>query len=227
MWVFKSKVRNTYLATNPKVLGQTLLKQPTLERYVARWRYIHFLEKEINLDWGPEYIMLVRNPFTRLESFFREKLRQKVLLTEEVVPYTLKRHQQIFYEYLGLRDNDPEAMKVKRLLEFRFSEFIKVIPYVYRAEDHIAPQTYNFSRHFLGFNWRMKMNRIVQVEDSDSMQWLAQYLKLDLSIRANSSAHIKELLEWNNESVEIVRRIYQDDFRVFGYPLTPPSNIDR
>jgi hypothetical protein len=78
MWVFKSLIRKSYLATNPKVLGQTLLRQKNLVRFTSRRRYIHFLQKEISIEFGPEYVMLVRNPYKRVESYFKEKLRQKV-----------------------------------------------------------------------------------------------------------------------------------------------------
>jgi hypothetical protein len=36
------------------------------------------LAEEVRPEFGPEYIMLVRNPYRRLESFFKEKLRQRL-----------------------------------------------------------------------------------------------------------------------------------------------------
>lgn len=222
MWIFRSKIRNCYLAANPKVLTQTLLRQKNLIRFTSKRRYVHFLLKEVSIEAGPEYIMLVRNPFKRVESYFREKLRQKVRLVFDQPPYVLKRHQTIFYPYLGLTEEDSLQKKHDRLLALDFKSFVRALPDVFAVEDHLAPQTRNFSRSILGKSFTMKMNRYVQIERKSEMEDLARYLGLDLSIRLNSSADINEPIVWDDESVEIIKRIYEDDFTTFGYS---PSDL--
>ena len=58
------------------------------------------LAKEVSPEFGSEYIMLVRKPDRRLESFFKEKLRQKVKMVFNENAYILKRHLEIFYPYV-------------------------------------------------------------------------------------------------------------------------------
>jgi hypothetical protein len=225
MWVFKSLVRNSYLATNPKVMGSTLLHQTALVRYTSKARYIHFLLKELSMGMGPEYIMLVRNPYYRVESYFREKLRQKVKRVLSVdKPYILKRHQEIFYPFLGIKKDDSNEVKVEALLSLEFNDFISLLPKVYEIEDHLAPQTYNFTRSVIGFKRIMKMNRYIHVENRQEMAWLSDYLKLDFSLRVNSSLEESNNdLIWSSQSIEIVKKLYREDFRVFGYGIDYPS----
>lgn len=217
MWIFKSTIKNCYLAANPKVMTQTLLRQKNLVRFTSKKRYMHFLLKEISLHAGPEYFMLVRNPYNRLESYFKEKLRQKVKMVFDETPYILKRHQTIFYPYVGLTEGDSLERKHDRLLQFDFKRFIHALPEVYRVEDHLAPQTTNFSRSFLGKTFTMKMNRYVRIENKDEFGDVASYLELDFSVRLNSSAGVDEKIEWDNETEAIVQRIYRKDFETFGY----------
>jgi len=170
--------------------------------------------------------MLVRNPYLRIESYFKEKLRQKVrMVFDEAKPYVLKRHQEIFYPYLGLKQSDPLEAKVASLLQFSFKDFVARIPEVYIVEDHLTPQTLNFTRTIMGVQYTMKMNRYVHVENRKEMEWLANRFELDLSIRVNStSSEASEMIEWDSESVAIVRKIYVRDFQILGYDVDYPKS---
>lgn len=224
MWVFKSKIRNSFLAANPKVLTQTLLHQKTLERYLSKKRLVHFIVKEIHRSVGPEYVMIVRNPYKRVESFFKEKLRQKVaLVLNKNNPYKLKRHQTIFYEYLKIDPSDSLENQVKSLMCLDFRSFVKLIPELYKKEDHLAPQTYNFSRSLFGIYRTMKMNKYIRIESIDELDWLASYFSLDLSVRNNDSSDVKDNIQWDNESIAIVQQVYQSDFNTFKYDLNYPG----
>jgi hypothetical protein len=179
------------------------------------------LAKEVSPSFGPEYVMLVRNPYRRLESFFKEKLRQKVKMVFDDDPYILKRHQEIFYDYLKIKPLDPLEVKAAALLKLTFKEFIMNIEKVYKIEDHLAPQTLNFSRGLLGIDRVMRMNKYVHLENADEMKWLADYFKLDLSIRINTSHEINDSMAWDDESIAVVKNIFRKDFDTFGYNVEP------
>ena len=88
---------------------------------------------------------------------------------------------------------------------------------VYKFEDHIAPQTLNFSRGVLGLDRVMRINRYIHLENPDEMKWLADYFKLDLSIRVNATSEISDKIEWDPESIAIVKEVFRKDFEIFGY----------
>lgn len=216
MFVFKSKLKNTYIATNPKVLTRTLYDQKELSRYVSKKRYFHFLLNKFSI--GPNYIFLSRDPYSRIESFFKEKLRQKVkMVLDKDNPYQLKRHQEIFYPFFNIDSSYPDSLKVEKLLNIDFNEFIRIIPRVYKIEDHLNLQTDNFSRKFLNLNLGPNFSTIVHIEDKEAMSSLASELKLDLSRRNNSSEDVDDILIWNKRSIEIVNDLYQKDFEILGY----------
>jgi len=179
------------------------------------------------VNLGPEYIMLVRNPYLRVESYFREKLRQKVRrVFDQENPYILKRHQEIFYPYIGLKVADSLDRKAEGLLNFSFRDFVLKIPDVCLKEDHLAPQTHNFSRRILGIERTMKMNRFVHVENQAEMAWLANHLGLDLSIHVNSSlSENDETIRWDNESMQVVKSVYTRDFEIMGYDMNDVSFV--
>jgi len=181
------------------------------------------LAKEVSPSMGPEYVMLVRNPYKRLESFFKEKLRQKVKMVFDDDPYILKRHQEVFYSYLKIKSSDPLEVKAAALLKLTFKEFIMNVRDVYKIEDHISPQTLNFSRSLMGVNRVMRMNKYVHLENADEMKWLADYFKLDLSIRINTTHEIDDAIEWDDESISVVKEIFRKDFDTFSYSVEPDA----
>ena len=162
MYVFKSQVRDSYLATNPKVLTRTLLSQKSLARVTGKIRYAHMIAKNINPALGPEYIMLARNPFLRVESFFKEKLRLRVRQAlDPVDPYLLKRHQELFYPRANIAQGDSLEDKVRKLLSIRFEDFVEELPKVIEYDDHLRSQTGNFAKSFFRKKFYFPMNRYV------------------------------------------------------------------
>ena len=67
----------------------------------------------------------------------------------------------------------------------------------------------------------MRMNKYVHLENADEMKWLADYFKLDLSVRINTTHEINDSIEWDDESVAVVKNIFKKDFETFGYRVEP------
>ena len=117
--------------------------------------------------------------------------------------------------------SDSLENKVSGLLKLSFKDSIMNVKAVYKFEDHIAPQTLNFSRGVFGLDRVMRMNRYIHLENPDEMKWLADYFKLDLSIRVNATSGISDEVEWDAESIAIVKEVFRKDFEIFGYELEP------
>ena len=78
-----------------------------------------------------------------------------------------------------------------------------------------------FHVEFFGLDRVMRMNRYIHLENPDEMKWLADYFKLDLSIRVNATSGISDEVEWDAESIAIVKEVFRKDFEIFGYELEP------
>lgn len=218
MFVYKSKINGDFIAANPKVLTSTLDSQKNILRYFSKKRYIHFVCQNIGVSAGGKYFFLARNPFSRIESYFNEKLRQKVLkVLDQVQPYQLKRHQEIFYPYLNIDDNISDEEKVKKLLELNFNDFVELLQKVHRKEDHLSLQSDNYTRNLLGIRLRPKFENILHVERERDLDFLSNHFELNLGIRKNTSNDEKDEIVWSDKSIQIVKNLYHNDFELLGY----------
>lgn len=199
-------------------MTRTLLRQPTLERVLSKKRYLHFAANTVSL--GPDYTLLARNPYDRLESFFREKLRRRARgALDPDDPSRLKRAQTIFFPALGVSVADPIEAQVEALLSLDFERFVCLLPDVATLDDHLAPQTSNYSRRLLGRSWLLPFDHVVRIEDPETMGRLADDFQLDLATRFNATPG--ESIDWSPAAREIVNDVYRRDFERLGYEPVP------
>lgn len=219
MFSFYNRDLNYFLSTNTKVLTRTLLKQGCLER-VGNWpMFLFSLFSNFRLSKTPHYF-LVRNPYDRVESFFKEKLRQKVLQTTSDPPYILKLHQQIFYPFAGVLEQDPVPVIQQKLLELSFQQYIKALPQVYLLDEHLRPQAHSLRRKLRGMiPFTLPVTRFFPIEQSSTMMFMTDQLKLNIGIHENPSVDMRNEIAWTAELRKIVNDLYRDDFRRFQYGL--------
>ena len=218
MFVYKSKINGDFIAANPKVLTSTLDSQKNIQRYFSKKRYIHFVCQNIGISVDGKYFFLTRNPFSRIESYFKEKLRQKVLkVFDEDHPYQLKRHQEIFYPYLNIDDNTSDEEKVKKLLELNFNHFVELLKKVYKKEDHLSLQSDNYTRNLMGIKVRPKFENILHIERKRDLDFLSNHFELNLGIRKNTSNDENNEILWSDKSIQIIQNLYHNDFELLGY----------
>lgn len=175
----------------------TLRKQPELKK----------LKEELIWLYSPKVnYVLGRNPYSRLESFYRDKLHKDLGLDKKLV-----RSQKIFYKPLGIKSNDTKDSIIKRLSEITFEEFIDLLPQVYMKNRHLHPQT-------LIFKNRKNVHKL-KLEDDNDMEFMNNVLGINTQMKANSTSKAKFDLKWNSKMFEIVNQLYNDDFYYFGYEI--------
>lgn len=226
MYTFYNNRRGYFLSTNTKVLSSTLFRQEELERASRWYELINNFKKRLGVFQNQPHYLLVRNPFTRLESFFREKLRSKVaLITSKETPYRIKLHQRIFFRFAKIKEDEPDYVKKEKLENFSWNQFISALPKVYRLDAHLRPQSKILNptiRHILPV--KIYYDRIFKIENSDDMNDLSN-LGINLSIKANRTSKENSEICWNHHMIELVQNIYKDDFLNFKYDFEYPHNI--
>lgn len=55
------------------------------------------------------------------------------------------------------------------------------------------------------------------MENPDDMRFLSEKLQLDMEIRANSTEKNEKHIHWDKDLADIVNRIYEKDFKLYGY----------
>lgn len=183
-----------FLSLNFKVMYTTMKKQKDLKKVLWIRPLLSKYDK----------YFIVRNPYDRLESFYRDKLgkdvnHQKIWLSS----------QKIYFEPLEITDS-PDEIKMQVIRDMTFEQFIRILSMNYMKNRHLHPQY----KIFTG----LKPKRILKMENPDDLRFLSETLNLDMDIRANSTGKADKYIHWDKELADIVNRIYEKDFKLYGYP---------
>ena len=191
---FYNKKEKYYISVNFKVMYSSLRKQKHLKKVKPFW---------LQLSSKPKYV-IGRNPYTRLESFYRDKLNKDLDQTS----YWL-RSQKIFFKPLGIKKSASIDEKYQALKAISFSEFIHLLPEVYMNNRHLHPQYKIFKN--------LKVAKKMKMEMQADRDFVEQKLKLDLSKKVNTTEKAKFDLQWDQAMNEIVNQLYKLDFEYFNY----------
>lgn len=186
---FKQKY---FISTNFKVMYSTFRKQ----EYLKKVKLFRLLFSSKN-----KYIV-VRNPYDRLESFYRDKLGKSLLLEKKWL-----RSQKIYFKPLGVNSKSREE-KFKALQKMSFEEFIKLLPLTYQKNRHLHLQNKIFKN--------IKPKRVIQMEKTEDLFFMQTQLQLDMNIKANKTDKQSEII-WSPEMIDIVNTVYKADFEQYGY----------
>lgn len=190
---FYNQKEHYFISTNFKVMYTTLKRHKQLKK-VSLIRLI--------LSKRDKYV-IVRDPYERLESFFKDRLRKRLITENEWL-----RSQIIFFKPLGISTKSEEE-KYNTIITLPFDQFIKLLPVVYKKNRHLHPQYWLFKQ--------FKPKRVLKMKNPGDMQFLIDKLHLDLNIKANSTDANKSEIHWNDDLYKIVNKIYHKDFELFGF----------
>lgn len=203
-----------YLSTNFKVMWSSLRQQPNLhkvyDRNMATYRLLMRLGA---MPHRPQYL-LVRNPYDRLESFFKNKLRRSVDDSPE-----WQKPQRVFFDVIGVERGDTPAIIAAKMRAFTFADFIESLPLVYRRNRHLHPQ------HWVAYagprQWGIvaRLDRVFHLEQAEELAEMAALLRLDIAHKSNTTAAVTADTPWTPELRAIVQDLYRTDFERYGYPL--------
>ena len=191
---FYNKKEKYYISVNFKVMYSSMRIQKHLKKVKPFW---------LKLSSKPKYVV-GRDPYTRLESFYRDKLNKDLDKTS----YWL-RSQKIFFKPLGIKKSASKEQKYNSLKNINFQEFIQFLPEVYMNNRHLHPQY----KIFKSLNVAKKF----KMESKEDRDYIEQHLKLDLSKKANTTQKSKFDLQWNQNMINIVNKLYHQDFEYFNY----------
>ncbi len=222
MPIFISKKKRTAIITNYKVLYTTLYREGSVEMHNTAPNLISLLLRgKIKSEHHQNYL-LVRNPFTRLESFFKDKFRKDIdRVMKENADWQLS--QQVFFDQLKVDQSmDKEAIG-QIFLNASFEDFIKSLPSAHLLDHHLHPQSfilqYKIRLAFIKLSIRLKINKTIKIECKKSMDELASELNIDLKNKMNNTNRKQwnEEMVWTNSMVDLVNEIYNIDFQTFRY----------
>lgn len=153
-----------------------------------------------------ERVLIVRDPYSRAESFFRDKLRENI--TDRV---GWQPSQRPFLEFAGISPGMQQQEANALLRQLSFPSFIEALKTVHSHDPHLHPQ-----------HWVLKgraVDQIIHLEMREEMESLGKAIGIDLSIKENTTQKEKWPIHWTNKERQIINQIYEQDFKLFGYPF--------
>ena len=210
MPTFFNRAEGYLLTTNLKVMYSTIAKQPGLEPFPWTGRQVLGMV----FQRQPDHYMLVRSPFSRLESFFNNKLA--LVNLKLVERYGWQDCQRMFFPLLGLSGKEPvEAIK-DGLLGIPWEQFLAWLPQIYRLDAHLHPQAWALVKRAgrLPVRLRLPYRRLLKMESD--LPGMFDLLKLDASIHINPTLSPGNL-SYTDRSRSMIRKLYREDFKRFGY----------
>lgn len=208
--IFKNIEKPYFLFTNFKVMYSTLIKQPNLRKLT----YQDFINEKDEVD---KYF-LARNPYFRLESFYRDKFvdyPSRCVFSEN---FEWQYCEKIFLTQYDINKEDFEETK-NVLLNTSFEKFIQMLPSTYLFDGHLVPQMHAFYYFENKLPAKIKFTGLLKMEDEENMAFLKNNLHIDTSIRENATKGSKAKIVWDQASRKIVNALYYSDFEELGYDV--------
>lgn len=219
MIFFRKKTGSQYLVTNYKVMFSTLVEQDSLVKVnLSAALILELLLSRVGLNKSKFYL-ITRNPYSRLESFFKNKFRSTIPTINKTKKW--QHCHEIFFPYLGLSSDTSPTLVSKRLLLVTFPEFISLLPVTYKQDGHLYPQNWTKSLHlgkfYIGVQLPIKFFSKFKMESKVDLKKMKDIFDLDLKIVQNSTTSINESIKWTNRDYEIVNLLYHTDFTALKY----------
>jgi hypothetical protein len=147
-----------------------------------------------NID-GYYKIAVVRDPYKRIESFFKNKLIQQ--MSSECAQICQQRLKCFF----------PKDRLINK--EVSFEEFIIALDRGY-TDEHLVPQHLNIPE---------EVDMTVHLEEVEEHKIIKEKFNVDFE-KYNDTDDIKIELTWTDEMEEIIQKLYLKDFLVCGYDMS-------
>jgi len=214
---FVNASKHYFISTNYKVLYSLLYSQPALQEIRMDVLGQHYRSNQVTPGWLGHFL-IVRDPYTRLESFFKDKFRQDPVVTLRGYDQ-LQRCHRFFCSYLRIDPADSPMTIREKLLRLSFEQFVHLLPTVYLLDGHLHPQVNIMTIRFRGAPIQLKFNRILQIESAADLAYLQDELAIDVSKKINNTNQVAWSPPWHPDLRAVVNDLYKADFATFQYEM--------
>jgi hypothetical protein len=214
---FVNASKHYFVSTNYKVLYSLLYEQPALREIKMQEVAQHYLSDPVPSPWLGHFF-IVRNPYTRLESFFKDKFRQDPVTTTRTYD-ELQRCQRFFCSYLRIDPADSPLTIREKLLSLSFAQYVHLLPTVYLLDGHLHPQVNMMTIRFRGAPLQLSFDRVLKIESAPDRAYLQDKLAIDVSQKINNTHQVKWSSPWQPDLYAVVNDLYKADFATFQYEM--------
>mgnify|MGYP000064513204 FL=1 len=165
-----------------------------------------------------EHFVLVRNPYARLGSFFKDKFRRNIR-NKKPGKICWQDCQRLFFQVLGLDEAADDDIKRQSFLQTTYADFIGCLPGCYLRDAHLQPQ-YLLLKEIAGL--RTAGFHLVHLESKNETAAFAGRSGINLGRKVNSTqTQVSDELEINRALSRALQQkiydLYEPDFKSLGY----------
>jgi hypothetical protein len=117
-------------------------------------------------------------------------------------------------------EEDPIEIS-KKLMQTEFEKVIQILPKVYLKDGHMMPQYLArkivFSKFGVHMSIPIRFEKFFKIESKEDLEELSKIFELDLSRKLNNTKVFNTNINWSKQSIEIVKGLYEKDFKYFNY----------
>ena len=211
---FHNKEASYYISANSKVMSSTLKVANNLEQANLKKMLVDNIMKRIGLKSKYSFFLIVRDPHKRLESYYNNFFGIRVQRLGET-------HFKLEYSHLEILNNLGYKVKIEDisyktiLSKLTYNDIVKILPKISNKDSHLIPQTYLLKWHYGKVKSKLKMDRILKMENEDDLSFISKELGIDISSKYNKSIDRDTSLD--KDYLKIVQEVYKEDYIEFNY----------
>jgi len=172
--------------------------------------FLQNILKRIGLKKRPFYL-LFRDPIRKLESFYANK----IILPDDFSKW--EHCQEIFFNYLKITEETPDAEKVIAFNSMSYEKFIALLPHLFSRDLHLAPQADAVTVTL------KKLNILVSIEYDDifdignhtRIKTLEKLVNIQFEHR-NRSNNINANYCYSSEMKRTIETVYKRDLEIYN-----------
>ena len=172
--------------------------------------FLQNILKRIGLKKRPFYL-LFRDPIRKLESFYANK----IILPDDFSKW--EHCQEIFFNYLKITEETPDAEKVIAFNSMSYEKFIALLPHLFSRDLHLAPQADAVTVTL------KKLNILVSIEYDDifdignhtRIKTLEKLVNIQFEHR-NRSNIINANYYYSSEMKRTIETVYKRDLEIYN-----------
>lgn len=208
--------KNCIISTSYKVMYSTLGAQKYfVPNSHPSWAYVWYklLLRKFLLS-RTKHIVLVRNPYDRLVSFYFDKFRTHPLRFQEQ-GFNWKDDQKRMWPTFGISPAMDDKTISEKMANVSFAQFINELPRLQSTIRHLHFQINTLYEMHFGVLVRLRVDKLIRMEKLDELrEW-----GVDTSIVKNKTKRQPYMHYYNKTLYRIVNSVYKDDFEQFGYEM--------
>ena len=193
MFHFAERGHHRYISNNAKVMVSTMRAQQG------------FVETDgLAIPGGAPHYLIVRDPYARLVSFYRDKFDVYMQQPRQIHQYF--DCYKVFFAPLGIRERDPIRVARAALAAMTFPQLVSLLEEDNVTDDvHLMPQA----------NEAWDFDQVLKMDDPDDLETLSCLIDLAVHERDTGSYDVDDY--YSPALRRIVQRVYRDDFETFDY----------